>query len=89
MILNDKKFLYKAAFISGLAEPAGAIIGLIGITIVPTLTPIFLSFAAGAMIFVSIHELIPFAQKYKMPWYFILGIILSIIIFLLLNYFLS
>ena len=89
IILKDKNFLYKAAFISGLAEPAGAAIGLIGVAIVPTLTPIFLAFAAGAMIFVSIHELIPFAYKYKMPWYFVGGVIFSMTIFLLLNYFFS
>ncbi len=88
VLLKDKKFLYKAAIISGLAEPAGAVVGLVGITILPTLTPIFLAFAAGAMIFVSIHELIPFAQKYKIPIYFIFGIILSILVFFLLNYFL-
>src|SRR4030042_740957 len=75
VMLKDKKFLFKAAFVSGLAEPAGAIIGLIGIAIVPSLTPIFLSFAAGAMIFVSIHELVPFANRYKMPLFFISGII--------------
>ena len=89
VVLNDKKFLYKAAFISGLAEPAGAVIGLIGITIIPSLTPIFLSFAAGAMIFVSLHELIPFANRYKMPLYFINGIILSILVFLILRFSLS
>jgi len=87
VMLKDKKFLYKAAFISSLAEPAGAIFGLIGITIIPSLTPIFLAFAAGAMIFVSIHELVPFAQKYKLPLYFISGIILSILVFLLLKFF--
>jgi len=85
VILEDKKFLYKSAFISGLAEPAGAILGLIGLALIPTAAPMFLAFAAGAMIFVSFHELMPFAKKYQKPGYFSLGIILSIIIFLLLR----
>jgi len=89
VLLKDRKFLYKAAIISGLAEPAGAVVGLAGIAVLPVLTPIFLAFAAGAMIFVSIHELIPFAQKYKMPVYFIFGFVLSIIVFFLLKYFIS
>lgn len=87
IILKDKKFLYKTAFISGLAEPAGAVIGLIGISFIPQLTPIFLAFAAGAMVFVSFHELIPFAKKYKLPLNFLAGVVLSIITFLFLNLF--
>jgi zinc transporter, ZIP family len=84
--LEDKKFLYKAAVFSAIAEPAGAMIGLVGIAVLPALSPIFLAFAAGAMIFVSIHELIPFAQKYKKPAFFVMGIIVSIAVFIVLNY---
>jgi len=85
--IKDNKFLYKAAFISSLAEPAGAGLGLIGIAILPTLTPLFVSFAAGAMIFISLHELIPFAKKFNQPTFLILGAILSLIIFLILRLF--
>jgi ZIP family zinc transporter len=85
VLLENKKFLYKTAFISGLAEPAGAILGLIGISFFPQAIPIFLAFAAGVMIFVSCHELMPFAKRYNQPAYFIIGIILSIITFLVLR----
>jgi ZIP family zinc transporter len=41
-----------------------------------------MSFATGAMTFVSIHELLPTARKYKRTSLFMLGFILSIIIYL-------
>jgi ZIP family zinc transporter len=85
VLLEDKKYLYKTAFISGLAEPAGAVLGLIGISFFPATIPIFLAFAAGVMIFVSCHELIPFAKKYNQPIYFCIGAISSIIAFLILR----
>ncbi len=82
---KGKKFLYVAAFLSGLAEPAGAVIGLIFAGIFPTLKPFFLSFAAGAMIFIALHELLPMARIYKKIPLFILGIIISIIVFMVLT----
>ena len=80
--LKKKSFLFKAAFLSGLSEPAGAIIGLLAVNFIPFLNPIFMSFAAGAMIFVSIHELLPMAKKYKRTVLFILGIVLSVFVYL-------
>ncbi len=81
-LLKKKGFLFKAAFISGLAEPAGAVIGLFAVYFWPALNPLFMAFAAGAMIFVSLHELWPMAKRYKRPFLFILGIILSIAVYL-------
>jgi protein-S-isoprenylcysteine O-methyltransferase Ste14 len=43
--------------------------------------PIFMAFAAGAMIFVSIHGLYPMAQKYKKLSHFAFGIFLSLIVY--------
>jgi ZIP family zinc transporter len=45
--------------ISGAVEPAGAIITLIFISFVLPILSFLLSFAAGAMIYVVINELIP------------------------------
>lgn len=83
--IKKKSFLFKAAFISGLAEPAGAILGLFAVGFLPSLLPVFMSFAAGAMIFVSIHELLPLAHKYKKTSLFILGIGLSVLVYLALR----
>lgn len=82
VLVKKKSFLFKAAFLSGLAEPAGAIVGLSAVSFLPTLNPLFMSFAAGAMIFVSLHELIPMATRYKKISLFVLGIALSALVYL-------
>lgn len=86
VLTKKKKLIYKLAFLSALAEPAGAIIGLIAVSIFAKLNPIFMSFAAGAMIFISIHELIPFTIKYKKPFVLFCGIIASVIVYLGMTY---
>jgi ZIP family zinc transporter len=47
------------AALTGLAEPLGAILGLWALGSVPSLYPIGLALAAGAMLFVISHEIIP------------------------------
>jgi ZIP family zinc transporter len=78
---KSRKFLFKAAFLSGLSEPAGAVVGLFAVKLAPVLNPLFMSFAAGAMIFVSIHELLPMAKRYKKTSLFVLGAILSAFVY--------
>lgn len=58
---KKKAFLYGAG--SGVVEPIGAIITIFLAEQVIPLLPYFLSFAAGAMIYVVIEELIPEAQE--------------------------
>jgi ZIP family zinc transporter len=72
--------------LSALAEPAGAILGLLAVRASPGLNGYFLAFAAGAMLFVSFHELVPMARRYgKMAW-FGAGIGLSIAVHQLLAF---
>ncbi len=54
---RSKAFGYGA--LSGLAEPAGAVLTIIAAAHMVTLLPYFLAFAAGAMIYVVVDELIP------------------------------
>lgn len=82
VLLKKRGLLFKMAFLSGLAEPAGALLGLTAVHFAPRLNPYFMSFAAGAMLFISIHELLPMAKKYKNMPFFILGITLSTIVYL-------
>lgn len=84
MALRSRGFLLQAAFLSALAEPLGAVLGLLAVAADPSLNAYFMAFAAGAMIFVSIHELIPMAHQYRQPVWFIAGIVLSIIVYRLL-----
>jgi ZIP family zinc transporter len=47
------------ALLSGLVEPAGAFLGIVAVTLVHPLLPWGLAFAAGAMLYVISHEIIP------------------------------
>ncbi|WP_423241258.1 ZIP family metal transporter [Papillibacter cinnamivorans] len=57
---NGKAFLFGAA--SGLVEPMGGVAAVLVAGTVQPLMPWFLSFAAGAMIYVVVEELIPEAH---------------------------
>jgi ZIP family zinc transporter len=46
-------------FLSGVVEPVGAVLTILLTSLVVPLLPCFLSFAAGAMIYVVVEELIP------------------------------
>jgi ZIP family zinc transporter len=59
--------------VSALVEPIGALIGLTGVELYPSLNAAFLSFAAGAMIFVSLHELYPMGRQLGHPNDFAVG----------------
>lgn len=48
---------------SGLVEPLGAFVGIAGIGAVPAAAPLAMAGAAGAMLFVVGHELIPAARR--------------------------
>jgi len=63
----------------------GAIIGLVAVRFHPIFNPVFMAFAAGAMIFVSVHELLPMARRYHKIHLFILGMIVSVFIYTLLS----
>ncbi|TNF57588.1 MAG: ZIP family metal transporter [Burkholderiales bacterium] len=52
------------AVLSGLAEPLGAILGLSVLGALPALYPVGLALAAGAMIFVVSHEIIPETHRH-------------------------
>lgn len=85
VMVKKKRFLYLAAILSGLAEPLGAVIGLVAVHFHPAFNPMFMAFAAGAMVFVSVHELLPMARRYHRMNLFILGGILSAFIYALLT----
>ena len=56
-VSKPKSFLY--GVLSGAVEPAGALLTIAFASILMPLLPYFLSFAAGAMVYVVVEELIP------------------------------
>jgi ZIP family zinc transporter len=83
-VSRNRALLLRAALVSGLAEPLGAVIGLVAGGAQPRLVPLFLAFAAGAMIFVSLHELTPMARRYGRLIYFGLGMLASVVLYVML-----
>jgi ZIP family zinc transporter len=83
--LKRKRLLYGAALLSALAEPVGAILGLAAVGVAPALNSAFLAFAAGAMLFVSVHELVPMARRYRHGGHFVLGIASGVLVYVLLE----
>jgi ZIP family zinc transporter len=79
--VRSKKFLFGAAALSALAEPLGAVIGLVAVGIAPRLNAHFMAFAAGAMLFVSIHELVPMARRHRHLGLCLLGILASAVVY--------
>lgn len=85
VLVKRKHFLYASAALSSLAEPAGAVLGLVVVDILPALNPLLMAFAAGAMIFVSLHELLPMARKYGNLPLFAVGMGVSGVVYLALE----
>ena len=78
-----KAFIYGT--LSGIVEPIGAIITiLLTKTIVPIL-PYLLSFAAGAMIYVVIEELIPESQAGEHSNIGTIGVAIGFVIMMILD----
>ncbi len=84
VMIRSRRFLFGAALLSALAEPLGAAVGLVAVGIAPSLNADFMAFAAGAMTFVSIHELLPLAARYRLPAQFVAGMAASVLVYALL-----
>jgi ZIP family zinc transporter len=75
---------FRVAFLSGLAEPVGALIAAVFLKSFSVLIPGSLAFAGGVMMFITLDELIPAAREHGHQHYVATGIILgSVFVFLL------
>lgn len=70
------------ATLSGLAEPAGALVG--ALILLPFLTsdlmPLVLALVAGIMVFISLDELLPSAHRYGQEHWVILGMVAGMLV---------
>jgi ZIP family zinc transporter len=70
---------FRVAFLSGLAEPFGALFAALFLTTFQVLIPGALAFAGGVMVFITLDELIPAAREHGHHHSSAIGIILGAI----------
>ena len=77
---RTKAFVY--SFLSGLAEPLGALValGLMQFFLSPLLLPLIFAAVAGIMVFLAFDELLPLAEKYGEHHWAIGGVISGMLI---------
>ena len=89
--LHREGFSRKRCFLlgqaSGMVEPVAGVAGALLVTHIRAVLPYALAFAAGAMILVAVHELIPECQKNQrdQPYLATMGIVLGFACMMLLD----
>lgn len=81
---RKKSFIWGQA--SGMVEPVAGVLGAWLVVYVKTVLPFALAFAAGAMILVAVHELIPECQQQRtQPYLATMGILLGFAVMMALD----
>ena len=80
---KSKAFLYGT--LSGIVEPIGAILTICSTNLVVPILPYLLSFAAGAMIYVVVEELIPESQTGEHSNIGTIGVAIGFVIMMILD----
>ena len=82
-ISKPKAFLY--GVLSGIVEPIAAVVTVLMINIIVPVLPYLLSFAAGAMIYVVVEELIPEIHGGKKSALGVIGFTVGFVIMMVLD----
>lgn len=79
---GDKKKAFTHSFLSGLAEPLGALLGFTMLRpfFSPALMGVLFALVAGIMVFISLDELLPSAEEYGEHHLSIYGLIAGMVI---------
>lgn len=80
---RTKSFMYGQA--SALVEPVAGVVGAVAVAFFTPVLPYALAFAAGAMIFVVVEEVIPETQQDKNTDIATLGLILGFVVMMMLD----
>ena len=84
---KGKAFVY--GVLSGVVEPIGAVLVILASGLLVPVLPYFLSFAAGAMIYVVVEELIPESQSGEHSNIGTVGVALGFVLMMVLDVALS
>ncbi|MAM60389.1 MAG: ZIP family metal transporter [Maritimibacter sp.] len=76
---------FAIALLTGLIEPVGGLIGVVAVTVSETLLPWGLTFAAGAMLYVISHEIIPETHRGGHQKSATAGLIIGLILMMFLD----
>lgn len=82
-VSKSRAFIY--GVLSGVVEPIAALITIMLLNIVVPILPYLLSFAAGAMVFVVIEELVPEMHEGKKSMIGIIGLMLGFCVMMILD----
>ena len=84
---HSRRYCFFFGQASGMVEPIAGVLGALLVTKIQAILPLALSFAAGAMILVAVHELIPECQSNKdtHPYFSTMGIVLGFATMMLLD----
>ncbi|MGL4992799.1 MAG: zinc transporter ZupT [Bacteroidales bacterium] len=79
---GDRKKAFRLSLLSGMAEPVGALVGWLILMPfwTPTINNIILAGIAGIMVFISLDELLPSAEKYGEHHLSISGVLLGMVV---------
>mgnify|MGYP001810565064 CR=1 FL=1 len=80
---RTKSFMFGQA--SGLVEPIAGVLGAFLVVMMQPILPYALAFAAGAMIYVVVEELIPEAQQHGSSDYSTIGVLIGFAVMMLLD----
>ncbi len=80
-----RRFSVVLGMVSGLVEPIGAVIGAVAVSSSALLLPWGLGFAAGAMLFVISHEIIPESHRQGHESFATGGLMLGFVLMMLLD----
>lgn len=82
---TSKKRAFAYGLLSGLVEPVGAVLTIVLAGLIVPMLPYFLAFAAGAMIYVVVEELIPESQSGEHTNIGTIGVAVGFVVMMILD----
>jgi ZIP family zinc transporter len=82
----SKRKVFTISLLSGLAEPVGAVLALLTLSVIPGILPLLLGFAGGVMTYITMDELIPTARKYGHSHVISTGLVIGLVVALLIGH---